>query len=432
MIPEEARSEIVRKRQAGQTWIGISEWLTETFGIDVHRTTVQRWYDREVFPNEEPADVTEYSHTNKIKLDKKVQTLKTEAAYWKKLYEQVIKDAVQKEVVVDSIHTLAPAIRAVQIPTPEKMPRQRRPQIVVAPLSDTHIGDRVEKSQMIGLNAYNIDIFNRRLFGWANQLLYLVELRRGIAPINKLILPMLGDMISGDIHDELARTNVDNCMNQMIRGANLIAQALMFLAPHFEEIEVPCVVGNHGRMTRKPPMKDKYMDLDYMLYQWVAAFCREQKNITFRIPQSFVTSFDVHERKVLIMHGDAVSGAGSGTSIVNSITKMRSIFEFRRVLTEELGEVGDIPDHFDSVMIGHFHRVDEIDIGTGEIHVVGTMKGGDEFALQRLQVITRPKQIVTYWHPEYGCIGKETLFLNRYDDSNGSFKDVLPNVWINT
>ena len=73
-----------------------------------------------------------------------------------------------------------------------------------------------------------------------------------------------------------------------------------------------------------------------------------------------------------------------------------------------------------------------VDIGTGEIHIVGTMKGGDEFALQKLQVITRPKQIVTYWHPEYGCVGKETLYLNRYDKSDGSFKDVLPNVWINT
>ena len=28
----------------------------------------------------------------------------------------------------------------------------------------------------------------------------------------------------------------------MIRGANLIAQALMSLAPHYEEIKVPCVV----------------------------------------------------------------------------------------------------------------------------------------------------------------------------------------------
>ena len=236
-------------------------------------------------------------------------------------------------------------------------------------------------------------------------------------------------MISGDIHEELARSNIDHCMGQMIRGANLIAQAIMFFAPHFQEIEVPCVVGNHGRMTRKPPMKDKYMDWDYMLYQWVAAFCANQKNITFKIPRSFATSFDVYDRKVLMMHGDAISGAGSGTTIMNTIAKMRSVFEYGRAADNSNTA---IPDHFDSVMLGHFHRVDEYDIGTGEIHICGTMKGGDEFALQRLQVFTPPKQIVTYWHPKYGCVGKETLYLNRYDDVESKFTDIIPEIWINS
>ena len=153
----------------------------------------------------------------------------------------------------------------VKIPKPTFEPKTETPQIMITPLSDTHIGDRVEEDQMGGLNEYNIDIFNKRLFGWANTVLQLVELRRNFAPVNELVIPMLGDMISGDIHDELARTNVDNCMGQMIRGANLISQALMFLAPHFSKIRVPSVVGNHGRMTRKPPMKDKYMDWDYMM-----------------------------------------------------------------------------------------------------------------------------------------------------------------------
>ena len=276
------------------------------------------------------------------------------------------------------------------------------------------IGDRVEEAQMVGLNEYNIDIFNKRLYGWANQLLELVELRRNFAPIDDLVVPMLGDMISGDIHEELARTNIDNCLGQMIRGANLVAQALMFLAGNFQTIHVPCVVGNHGRMTRKPPMKDKYMDWDYMLYQWVAAFCREQSNITFDIPRGFVNSFQAGNKTVLIMHGDSVPGAGVGTSILRIVSNFRNVLHYG----------------FDSVMMGHFHRIDEFDIGTGEVHICGTMKGGDEFALQRLQVFTPPKHIATYWHPEYGCVGKETIYLNRYDKSKEIFDDTLSEVWV--
>ena len=425
MIPEQAREDIMRRRRLGQSWTSLTKLLEEEYGVTVHRTTVQRWHDREAYSD---LGDTLLSGDDRIKLDKKVATFKAESTYWKKLYEQAIKQTAKQELLEETIADLAPVFKTVKIPQPTKETKAEKAQVAIAPLSDTHIGDRVEGDQMIGLNSYDMDIFNRRLYGWANQIVQLVELRRNYAPINELVIPMLGDMISGDIHDELARTNIDNCMGQMIRGANLIGQALMFLASHFNEIRVPCVVGNHGRMTRKPPMKDKYMDWDYMLYQWVAAFCRDQKNIKFDIPRSFITSFDVHNRTIVILHGDMVSGAGSGAAIMNSIGKMRSVFEYGRTVGKENLS---IPKHIDSVMMGHFHRIDEYDIGTGEIHIAGTMKGGDEFALQRLQVFTPPKHILTYWHPQYGCIGKETIYLNKYDRSKIVFNYTLSDVWIN-
>ena len=304
---------------------------------------------------------------------------------------------------------------------------------MIAPLSDTHIGDNVEADEMVGLNSYNIDIFNKRLYGWATQVLTLAELRRNSVEIDELVIPMLGDMISGDIHMELALTNNDHNMGQMIRGANLIAQALMFLAPHFDKVRVPCVVGNHGRMTRKPPMKNKYMDWDYMLYQWVSVFCRNQKNIEFHIPKSFMTSIEVKNRNILVSHGDFVNGAGSGTAISKGILNMRNILQFRKGLQDEIGklrneEIG-LPEYFDSVLIGHFHRIDEIDIGTGAIHICGCMKGGDEFAMQRVQAINKPRQLALYYHPKYGEIGKDIIYLNRFDESSQTFNDVLPEVW---
>jgi len=420
MIPEQAKLEIRRRKEAGETWTGIAQWITEEYGIDIHRTTIQRWYDKEVYLDFQEEDnwISEKdTPAERIKLDKKVVTHKAEATFYKKLYEQAIKDSSKKEIIVDAIKNNAQAFSPVKLSykSSSKQKKTSASQVVVAPLTDLHIGDRVEEEQMAGLNEYSIDIFNKRLFGWAEKLVELVELRRQFASVDRLVIPMLGDMISGDIHEELARTNLDNCMGQMIRGANLVAQALMFLASDFKEIHVPCVVGNHGRMTRKPPMKDKYMDWDYMLYQWVAAFCREQKNITFDIQKAFINSFEAANKEILIMHGDSVPGAGLGTAILRQVSNFRNVLNYR----------------FDSVMMGHFHRVDEFDIGTGEVHICGTMKGGDEYALQKLVVYTPPKHIVTYWHPKYGYIGKEVIYLNRYDNSKNSFQDDLSEVWIN-
>jgi hypothetical protein len=446
VIPEEAKEEIVKRKMAGATWSALSRWVEDRWGVAVHRTTLQKWYDREVElldeqQSEDMEDMqTDFTPEAHVKMARKIETYKGEARYWKKVAEAAIKKEAKEDLLVDSIKKFTPSYKEV------KKYKRRKPtgkikgnsvQSMIAPLTDTHIGDNVESEEMMGLNEYNIDIFNKRLYGWANQVITLAELRRNSAEVGELIVPMLGDMISGDIHEELARTNNDHCMGQMIRGANLISQALMLIAPHFDKVRVPCVVGNHGRMTRKPPMKNKYMDWDYMLYQWISVFCQNQKNIEFHIPKTFMTTIDVCNRNILLAHGDFISGGGSGTAINRGVSNMRNVLSFRKGLKEELNHIQDnslenVPDNYDSALLGHFHRIDEIDIGTGAVHICGCMKGGDEFAMQRVQAINKPRQLVLYYHPKYGEIGKEIIYLNRYDSRKGQFNDTLPDVWSKT
>ena len=437
MIPELAKDEIIKKKLAGETWTAIAQWVEQEFGEQVHRTTVQRWYDKEVcLENADPDDVVLDSVNDRIKIDKKIATHKAEAAYYKKLYTKSLATNAQTELLADMIRDSIPGFAKNSVVTqrkPTEHPKGDTPQAIVAPLTDTHIGEFIDTDQMIGLNTYDFNIFNNRLYGWANQVITLSGLRKNSVDIPELVVPMLGDMISGDIHEELSNTNLANCMMQMIRGANLIAQALMFMAPHFSKVRVPCVVGNHGRMTRKPPMKDKFMDWDYLMYQWIAALCKNQPNIEFHIPRSYLTVFAVCNRNILAMHGDAVSGAGSMASIMKVMTNLRSVLQYKTILEPEAGvPEAQIAEHFDSVMIGHFHRVDELDIGTGTAHICGCMKGADEFAMNRLQAVTKPQQIVTYWHPKYGYIGKEIIYLNKYDAQKSKFKDEIPEIWVNS
>ena len=419
MIPEIAKAELIQKRQAGQTWTGLARWLAEDYGIELHRSTIQRWYDREVvdidtlldeaaanMADEISPEEEEDFIKDRIRLDKRVATYKAESAYYKKLYERVIKDSTRSEILVDTIKRYVTPLKPTkQYPTrkPGSRKRGKASQVMVAPLTDTHVGDNVKKEQTVGLNEYDIELFSRRMWGWSNQVLSLAEYRRNICDVDELVVPMLGDMISGDIHDELARTNIDNCMMQMMYGAKIISQALMFLAPHFEEIRVPCVVGNHGRMTRKIPSKDRFMDWDYMLYQWVAVFVSEQSNIVFEIPKSTSHVSNIANRNILMMHGDSIGGGGATATILRTVTSLRSVLQYKTQLIAD--DEFTVSSSFDDVLLGHFHRVDEIDIGTGSLHICGTMKGGDEFTISRLNVITKPKQIVLYFHPEYGQVG---------------------------
>ena len=46
-IPEQAKPRLIKMRRAGMTWTALKKWLEDEYGIDVHRSTVQRWFDRE-------------------------------------------------------------------------------------------------------------------------------------------------------------------------------------------------------------------------------------------------------------------------------------------------------------------------------------------------------------------------------------------------
>ena len=110
MIPEQAKLEIKKRRDSGATWTALAKWVAQEYGIDVHRTTLQRWHDKEVFLEFEDAfprleEDLEDKDTpeERIKLDKKVATHKAEAVFYKKLYEQAVKDSTKKEIIVEAI-----------------------------------------------------------------------------------------------------------------------------------------------------------------------------------------------------------------------------------------------------------------------------------------------------------------------------------------
>jgi hypothetical protein len=111
---------------------------------------------------------------------------------------------------------------------------------------------------------------------------------------------------------------------------------------------------------------------------------------------------------------------------------MRGVTQFRQALEASVIEHdGSLSDNFTDVMLGHFHRVDMYDIGTGSAWICGTMKGGDEFSINRMHTLSAPKQVITYWHPDYGNVGTETVYLHRYDDVPSMFSpEIGSDVWI--
>ena len=116
MIPETVKDELVKKRLAGATWTELAKFLKDVHGIEVHRTTVMRWWEKEVsIENANPDDVSLDSVEDRIKLDKRLATYKAESNYYKKLYESSLKDTAKNNLFVDTVKKLAPSFDKVSL-----------------------------------------------------------------------------------------------------------------------------------------------------------------------------------------------------------------------------------------------------------------------------------------------------------------------------
>ncbi|MGE0722830.1 MAG: Hint domain-containing protein, partial [Alphaproteobacteria bacterium] len=143
--------------------------------------------------------------------------------------------------------------------------------------SDWHWGEVVRAEEVGGVNEFNIEIAHARARRLVEKIISL-SFSHAVNPTYPGIVVMLGgDMISGEIHDEITETNEMRTAPALIDLQGVLIEALTHMADRFGRVFVPCVVGNHGRMTHKPRAKGRVHCLDVATpiltrdLNWVAA-----------------------------------------------------------------------------------------------------------------------------------------------------------------
>ena len=159
---------------------------------------------------------------------------------------------------------------AVQPPKPIKVSKKITSEEILLLLSDPHIGEVVNPDEMAGINEYNFDIYKQRMDFLGSNVINITKGKLVGYNFETLNVAMLGDMVTGQIHDELVETAEGTIIEWCIGGALVMAQFYLDLAQHFKHIQVHCVVGNHGRMHKKPRFKHRYVNWDYMFYMTLA------------------------------------------------------------------------------------------------------------------------------------------------------------------
>lgn len=254
-------------------------------------------------------------------------------------------------------------------------------------LSDLHWGEVVRPTQINGVNEYNLKIANARLRTVLESAIKLLKIISPEMNYPGIVVPLGGDMISGNIHDELQATNELNTMPTVLDLFGALVWLISNLADEFGRVFLPCVTGNHGRDTHKIWNKDRHAtSFDWLLYCFLAKRFEADKRVTFMIPDGPDAYYRIFHHRYLLTHGDQFRGGdgmiGALGPIIRGDHKKRS-------------RNAQIDMEYDTLVMGHWHQ----EIFLRRLIVNGSLKGYDEYAYNNNFGFEPPCQQLWITHP---------------------------------
>lgn len=238
-------------------------------------------------------------------------------------------------------------------------------------LSDLHFGEVINPAAIDGLNAYNMTIGEMRIGKFFDN---AIRLHRDFFPnldFRGMVQFWLGDFISGDIHEELAKTNEKETIETVLILSGLLSHGLRKMLNELDgtPVHIAAVVGNHGRTTKKPAHKNKVTSsFDWLVYKMVQREFVGDDRVTFAISEGSDIRVRVLNTTFLATHGDQFKG-GSGISAQVFPLLLGDYRKRKRSISTGTP--------YDWMLCGHFHRYLP---GVSGVMANGSVCGYNEFA----------------------------------------------------
>lgn len=280
---------------------------------------------------------------------------------------------------------------------------------VIFHLSDIQYGETIALPEMDGINCFNLEIANKRLARAFDTVARLMTEFWDGKPPQALHLCLGGDLVSGSIHAELART--DGLMR--LPSAQAVARQIAIGIRHIRKavgckIIVYTVPGNHGRLTVKPESKGAALDsLDTLAAMFIEAALKDDDGIEVLYTPSIDVVFRVYGYPFVLTHGDRMGSRG-GQGFQGPVA---TIIRGHLKVHKDYSDRGIIPY---KILSGHFHTSFRWIRGYGN----GSVAGWSDYA-RDLRADKEPAQ-QTYLvvHAERGVIEERQIQLGAPDEGS--------------
>lgn len=300
-------------------------------------------------------------------------------------------EAATAEALRELIGTARLATDKLALPTWTVAPKPAKcPGVPKLMLSDLHWGENVRAEQIGGLNSYNLQIARARLKTVVENTIRVAAMLDPAMRYPGIVVPLGGDMVSGNIHEELAATNDINTMPTVLDIYRHLVPAIKLLATTFGNVFLPCVSGNHDRDTKKTWSKDRnHTSFGWLLYQFLALKFEDDPRIKFYIPDGSDALYRIYNTRYLLTHGDQFRG---GDGIIGPLGPITRGEQKKNTRNAAVGQ------DYDVMEFGHFHKR----MMTARLRGNGSLKGYDEYAHTNNFGFERALQNFWITHPDHG------------------------------
>jgi len=315
----------------------------------------------------------------------------------------------QTEIIKGVIGSMTRQVEELDAPKWVVTPSTKRsqPGVPTLFLSDLHWGEQVFPSQINNVNEYNLEIAHARMKTLVDSAIHLLQIISPTMQYPGIVVPLGGDLISGNIHDELTATNELNSMPTVLDIYGTLVGVITTLADTLGRVFLPCVSGNHGRDTQKIWNKDRHAtSFDWLICKFLAKHFEHDKRVTFYIPDGPDAYYKVYDYAYLLTHGDQFRGGdgmiGALGPIIRGDHKKRS-------------RNSQVDMDYDTMIIGHWHQY----IHHSRVIVNGSLKGYDEYAYNNNFGFETPCQALWLTHPKYRITYRMPVYV---DSKRPAFK----------
>ena len=351
-----------------------------------------------------------------VERDRTVMRLRTDLRDLQRKYDAACKESN----LYQDIHSIAHDVFSQTEPTkvlPPKIGTGATEEDAILGWADWHGFEVVDYDVMQGYNAYNPVIMCRRAQYTVDHTLDILYGCHQGTTFDRLYVFDLGDGINGDHLEEQLATNAKPVFEAMRGVAIIKAQALTELSSHIPVVYI-CVPGNHGRRGKKMQWKLPTETADWLMGEMIADRVRGNERIECIVPKAWTAGITVRGQNHVLNHGFSAAKGGYGGI---------SWYSFQRADGQKTAVEAAHGKRVHHRWYGHIHQQAEIPMmdGEGEQHIIGSLKGGDEYALEALNRYSAPSQKIVGCHDTYGVTWRYPLNVQHADDKPSRYEEIV-------